>query len=223
MKKWLLILLLVPMMAMAGNDLLPLRELAGTMDRQALEAEITQIEGAASLTEAERLKRIGIAWHNLSVLEVGGASKQADRWLEKAKNAAPMDYEVMVYYGSARTMVGRDSWNVLTKMSTVNKGIAIIDKAVRQAPDNVIVRMVRANNSLALPEMFKRHPKAKEDFGFLHGRLDKLDISAETKAEICFKLGKTFAFKKNRIGEETEPDQGNKTQERTSLGQKLRD
>lgn len=190
MKKILFLLLLLPMMTMAGNDLLPLDELAGTKDREVLETEISRLETAGeTIEEAERLKRLGIAWHNLSWLEVGGASKQADKWLKKASDAAPTDYEVMAYYGSARTMVARDSWNVLTKMSTANKGIAIIDKAIRQVPDSVIVRMVRANNSLALPDMFKRRPKAREDFGFLHGRLDTLDIPLETKAEICFRLG----------------------------------
>nr|VFK53673.1 MAG: hypothetical protein BECKTUN1418F_GA0071002_10276 [Candidatus Kentron sp. TUN]VFK55258.1 MAG: hypothetical protein BECKTUN1418E_GA0071001_10276 [Candidatus Kentron sp. TUN] len=191
MRAFLLFLFLLPMMAVANNDYLPLNELAGNMDRQVLEMEISKIEATGkTIGETERLKRLGIAWHNLSSLEIGGASKQADRWLEKAFDAAPADHEIMAYYGSARTMVARDSWNVLTKMSTANKGIALIDKAVRQAHGNVIVRMVRANNSLALPEMFKRRPKAEEDFGFLHKRLDTLDISPETKAEICFKLGK---------------------------------
>nr|VFJ93151.1 MAG: Tetratricopeptide repeat [Candidatus Kentron sp. LFY] len=201
MKKWLFILFFLPMMAMAGSDPLPLDELAGAMDRQVLETEIANVEAAGqAIKETERLKRLGIAWHNLSVLEVGGASKEADKWLKKAFDIAPTDYEVMAYHGSARTMVARDSWNVVTKVSQANKGIALIDRAIREAPDNVIVRMVRANNSLALPEMFERRPKAREDFGFLHGRLDKLDISPETRAEICFKLGQILEEDGDRDG-----------------------
>nr|VFJ42610.1 MAG: hypothetical protein BECKDK2373B_GA0170837_100234 [Candidatus Kentron sp. DK] len=191
MKKWLFILLFLPIMAMGDNNLLPLDKLAGTMDRQILETEIANIEATGkSIDKAERLKRLGIAWHNLASLEVSGASSEADRWLKQALDASPTDYEVMAYYGSARTMVARDSWNVVTKVISVNKGVSLIDKAVRKAPENIIVRLVRANNSLALPKMFKRRPKAKEDFSFLHERLDTLDISAETRAEICFKLGK---------------------------------
>nr|VFK63160.1 MAG: Tetratricopeptide repeat [Candidatus Kentron sp. UNK]VFK71381.1 MAG: Tetratricopeptide repeat [Candidatus Kentron sp. UNK] len=173
------------------NLSLSIEKLAGTMDRQVLEQEIERLETTrGAIGEAEYRKRIGIAWHNLSALEVDDASGEADKWLGKASASSPSDYEVMAYYGSARTMVARDSWNVVTKVSSVNKGLALIDKAIRKAPDNVIVRMVRANNSLALPEFFERRPKAREDFGFLHARLDKLDISPETSAEICFKLGR---------------------------------
>nr|VFK27561.1 MAG: hypothetical protein BECKMB1821G_GA0114241_102847 [Candidatus Kentron sp. MB]VFK32109.1 MAG: hypothetical protein BECKMB1821I_GA0114274_102946 [Candidatus Kentron sp. MB]VFK75639.1 MAG: hypothetical protein BECKMB1821H_GA0114242_10282 [Candidatus Kentron sp. MB] len=190
MKTLLFLLFFIPFAVGADNGPLPIEVLSGNMDRQTLETEIARVEAAGeSIVDAERLKRLGIAWHNLSVIEVDGASVQADKWLKKARDAAPKDYEIMAYYGSARTMVARDSWNVLTKMGTANKGIAIIDKAIRAAPNNVTVRMVRANNSLALPEMFSRRPKAREDFGFLHKRLDKLDIPSETKAEICFKLG----------------------------------
>nr|VFK17315.1 MAG: hypothetical protein BECKLPF1236B_GA0070989_11148 [Candidatus Kentron sp. LPFa] len=201
MRKWLFTLLFLPILAMASTGLLPLDELAGTMDRKVLETEIARIEAAGeAIDETEHLKRLGIAWHNLSVIEVGGASEQADKWLKKASGAAPTDYEVMAYYGSARTMVGRDSWNVLTKMSATNKGIAIIDKAIRQVPDNVIVRMVRANNSLALPEMFKRKSKARKDFGFLYGKFDTLALPPETKAEICFKLGEIREEDGDRAG-----------------------
>nr|VFK16895.1 MAG: hypothetical protein BECKLFY1418C_GA0070996_10275 [Candidatus Kentron sp. LFY] len=191
MKTLLFLLLLFPMIVMAGNDPLPIKTLAGTMDRQVLKQEIERLETTrGAMGKAEYRKRIGIAWHNLSALEVDDASGEADKWLGKVFASSPSDYEIMAYYGSARTMVSRDSWNVLTKMDVANKGIALIDKAIRKAPDNVIVRMVRANNSLALPEFFERRPKVREDFGFLHARLDKLDISPETSAEICFKLGR---------------------------------
>lgn len=177
-------------MASCGEAFLSLEELFGITNRQVLEAEITNLEAAGgTLDKAERLKRLGIVWHNLSVLKVSGASKQADKWLKKALDITPADHEVMAYYGSARTMVARDSWNVLTKMSVANKGIALIEKAIRKAPDNVAVRMVRANNSLALPGFFDRRSKARLDFSLLHGRLDKLDLSHDVKAEICFKLG----------------------------------
>nr|VFK37853.1 MAG: hypothetical protein BECKTC1821E_GA0114239_1001120 [Candidatus Kentron sp. TC] len=194
MKMFLFLLLLFPMIVMAGNDPLSIKTLAETMDRSTLEAKITRLEASGDgIGEIGRLKRLGIAWHNLSALEVGGASGEADKWLKKAFAASPDDYEVMAYYGSARTMVSRDSWNVLTKMDVANEGIALIDKAIRKAPNNIIVRMVRANNSLALPEFFERRPKAREDFSFLHERLDRLDISPETRAEICFELGGILA------------------------------
>jgi len=194
-----ILLLFLPMMV--GGELLPINELAGTMDRQTLETEITRIKVAGeTIEEIERIKRLGIAWHNLSVLEVRGASDEADKWLKKAFDASPTDYEVMAYYGSARTMVARDSWNVVTKVSSTNKGIALMDKAVRKAPDNIIVRLVRANNSLALPEFFDRRSKAREDFSFLHARFGKLELFPETRAEICFKLGEILSEDGDKAG-----------------------
>jgi tetratricopeptide (TPR) repeat protein len=156
-----------------------------------LRAEIARLDSASAQPpgDAERLKRLGIAWHNLAVLKVDGASAVAQKWLKEASAAAPTDAQVMVYLGSAQTMIARDSWNVMTKMSEVNKGTALIDKAVRLAPDDITVRMVRMTNGLALPGFFGRAPKAREDLVYLHGLLAKQTLLPATSAEICYRLG----------------------------------
>lgn len=185
---WLLIAL-IPMVA--GGAPLTLPELATTHDPVVLRAEIARLDSASppQSGEAERLKRLGMAWHNLAALKIDGASAEAQKWLKEASAAAPTDAQVMAYLGSAQTMIARDSWNVITKVSEVNKGIALIDKAVRQAPDDITVRMVRMTNSLSLPGFFGRAPKAREDLVYLHGVLAKQTLLPVASAEICYRLG----------------------------------
>jgi tetratricopeptide (TPR) repeat protein len=185
----LLVALLLGAPAAAG-DLLPMDLLYGTMDKGVLKEQIATIEsGPAPASEPERLKRLGIAWHNLAVSGTRGASSEAEELLQAAAQAAPDDMEILAYLGSAQTMVARDAWNVVTKVSRVNKGVALLDKAVRGAPQNVVVRMVRANNSIDLPGFFGRRERALEDLGFLHERFAELTMAPNTAAEVSLKLG----------------------------------
>lgn len=173
-----------------GNDVLPLEDLYGDTNRTVLEAEVARSSTAGVPTEeALRLKRLGIAAHNLAVLEISGASTNAVESLTQAQSANPEDPEVLAYLGSAKTMAARDSWNVVTKVGQSNKGIAMIDKAVHKAPNNIAVRMVRAHNSLALPGFFGRQTKALEDLEYLYVQTKILGIKSVVRAEICFLLG----------------------------------
>lgn len=189
---WFYLLLLIYTNVGSSEDL-PLKDLYGSMDRTVLEAEVARsTTPGAPDAETMRLKRLGIAWHNLASIDNGwwrAASEQAFTVLTQAQTANPNDPEVLAYLGSAQTLIARDSWNVFTKISQVNKGIALIDKAVSLAPSDVAVRMIRAHNSLKLPESFGRQPRALEDLEFLYAHKSTLNMKVETQAEICFMLG----------------------------------
>jgi tetratricopeptide (TPR) repeat protein len=139
--------------------------------------------------DAAALKTLGIAYHNLAALKTDDASAKAVETLTRAVDLLPDDSEALAYLGSAHTLAARDAWNVTAKVSNVNKGVALLDKAVRRDGNNVGIRMLRGNNALGLPDMFERKPVAKEDFTFIASRLEASGHGDPVLlAEVYFKL-----------------------------------
>lgn len=75
------------------------RRLYGAQDHKALqevvrtqEAHITQ-----NPNDVDSLKRLGIAYHNLGRQEVSGSDPKALTSLQRARDIAPQDYEIMAY------------------------------------------------------------------------------------------------------------------------------
>ena len=175
---------------------LELQQLYGLREKAALQEFVQQVENRikSHSSDIKKLKMLGSAYHNSATLKIKGASRKAVSYLQKAHFLSPNDDEVQAYLGSATTMMGRDSWNVLTKISNVNKGIKMMDQAVARLPENIAVRMVRANNSLDLPESFHRKEIAKKDFQHLETLIIKpsSDIEPDIKAEVFYQLGKFY-------------------------------
>ncbi len=174
----------------------PLAAIYGMREKRALEAVINEYEATLRVrpNTPNALKALGIASHNLGAQKVSGAVANAVKYLEHARALLPADAEVLAYLGSATTMLARDSWNPVTKLSAVREGAKLIDTAVARDPDNVVVRFVRANNSLKLPRFFNRAHYAKTDLQHLltlsaSGGERAPMFSREMLAEIHFKLG----------------------------------
>jgi len=122
--------------------------------------------------DLDAMKRLGIVYHHQSAIFVPGSTEVAIDFLKKVLEKNPDDQESRAFLGSAMTMVARDSWNPFTKMSMVNEGADLIDEAIEKSPKNVIVRLVRANNSLNLPDFMKRRHFVLEDFLFIESIAD---------------------------------------------------
>ncbi len=170
-----------------------LQQLYGLREKEVLQDFVQKIESEIrpASPDIQKFKMLGIAYHNLATLKEKDASRKAVEYLQKAWVLSPNDGEVQAYLGSAITMTGRDSWNVLTKIGTVNKGIRIIDDAVVSMPDSIVVRMVRAKNSLDIPDFFKRKEISKKDFQYLEVLITKasVNVDPDIKAEIFYQLG----------------------------------
>ncbi|MDR3416527.1 MAG: hypothetical protein P4L83_10105 [Nevskia sp.] len=161
------------------------------MDQDALKALAGEAARryAATPGDLDALRTLGIAYHNLAVLGASGASEKALDYLDQLNRLAPQDHVALAYRGSATTMVGRDSWNVLTKVQKVRLGIARIDEAVRLDDTNIVIRLVRATNSLLLPDLFERKPIARQDFTFIAQALEtRKDGDPQLLAEACYQL-----------------------------------
>lgn len=143
------------------------------------------------------LLQLGILYHNMGVEGDKEAVKKAEKVLKKLIDLEPKDAEAYCWYGSVLTLKGKYAWFPLNKMKYVNKGIKEMDKAIELAPDNVTVRMIRANNSLSLPDMFHRTDIAITDFEHLISMKEKNPGSFEEDllAEILLNMGKAYKKK----------------------------
>lgn len=74
-----------------------------------------------------------------------------------------------VYLGSAYTLRSRDLGFGPKKLQALRKGLALMDQAVRAAPDEPKVRLARALTTSALPKIFGRAGESRKDFEFLAG------------------------------------------------------
>jgi len=147
------------------------------------------------------LKTPGIAYHNLATMGYEHAAKTSVMHLKKANTLYPDDALILAMLGSSTTLQGRYAKDKVTEgKKFTNKGAAMIDRAVMQDPDNVLVRMVRANNSLGLPNMFGRRPHFKKDMLHVEDLINKSPDKFHEllKAQVYFKLGKAFDSEENK-------------------------
>ncbi len=149
--------------------------------------------------DKDGLIRLGIAYHNLAIMEVKGASAKAFPYLKQADKLFPEDPLILAVLGSSITMVGRDASNIVDKMRIVNEGTPLIDKAVNKAPDNVFIRMIRSENSAGLPKMFSRNHFAKQDLLHIEGIIKRAtkEVPVNIQTVTYYKLGIIFKSEKD--------------------------
>ena len=145
------------------------------------------------------LLKLGILYHNLGVEGDKKAVKRARNLFEKLLELEPQNAEALAWYGSVLTLRGRDVLFPVSKLSYVNNGIEKMDKAVELAPDNISVRMIRANNSLNLPGVFHRIEIAITDFEHLLTLREKRqeEFSKSLLAKIFLGLGSAYEKKED--------------------------
>jgi len=148
-------------------------------------------------TNTRILLKLGVLYHKLGVQGDKKAVKKAEDLFKRLLELEPENAEAHSWYGSVLTLKGRDAWLPISKMRYVNSGIKEMDKAVQLAPDNITVRMIRANNSLALPELFHRTEVAITDFEYLLSLARKRpeEFNKTLLGEIYLKLGNAYRKK----------------------------
>lgn len=141
-------------------------------------------------------RRAGIAAHQLAMLAGKGYSDKAVKYLSTYLDKAPDDTVAQAYLGSSHAMLARDSGAVMKRLSNVNKGIDILNSAVKKEPGNFIVRMVRGSVFYELPSMFNYTKEAFDDFSYVASRFGSEPMAdKELQAEVYYKLGKLAAKK----------------------------
>jgi tetratricopeptide (TPR) repeat protein len=157
------------------------------MDLKALSVQAAQLQQRLEQNPAdyEALKGLGIVYHGMALRDSKGYAKKAVQYLEQANQKKSDETEVLCYLGSAYTLLAKDVGDLMSKSSYMNRGVEYMDKAVRMDPDNISVRLIRANNSKNLPRFLNRHSVAYEDFEHLAGLFEKRpDVSPSLKASV---------------------------------------
>ncbi|MEW6065185.1 hypothetical protein P378_10940 [Desulforamulus profundi] len=100
-------------------------------------------------------------------------------------------------------MIGRDSTDHRELFSHAIKAMKNFDEAVNYSPDDIEIRLLRANHSLRLPEaFFCRTATAITDLEYLVERYqkDRGIFSIETYWQVLYDLGRAY----ERLGMEKE-------------------
>lgn len=127
-----------------------------------LSAELTRTPD-----DVEALKASGILRHQVAR---SGPQREdvelAERNLKRARELSPNDPEIAAWLGSVTTMKATFETDPGRQTLWVKVGTKLMDAAVKAAPDNLVVRLVRANNSVELPAFLRRARFGVEDFGY---------------------------------------------------------
>jgi tetratricopeptide (TPR) repeat protein len=165
------------------------------MDLKELSVQATQLQQRLDQdpSDYEALKGLGIVYHGMALKDSKAYAKKAVQYLEQANQKKSDDTEVLCYFGSAYTLLAKDAGDLMSKSSYMNRGVEYMDKAVRMDPENISVRLIRANNSKNLPGFLNRRSVAYEDFEYLGGLFEKRpDISSSLKASVYRDLASLY-------------------------------
>lgn len=99
---------------------------------------------------------------------------KAEECLVRLGRLDPSNARARALLGSTWTLQARDARMPTTKLKLARRGLAEMDAAVRDAPDDPEVRFTRACNNVSLPAFLRRQAFIEEDFAWL-GRAAQAD------------------------------------------------
>jgi tetratricopeptide (TPR) repeat protein len=165
------------------------------MDLDALKAQASEWQQRLDQnpSDYDALRNLGIVYYAAALKDSKAYSKKAIQYLDQTYQKKPEDAEVLCCLGSTYTLLAKDSSDLSSITSNVNKGIGFMDKAVRMDPDNITIRMIRANNSRNLPKFINRRSVAYEDFEHLASLFEKKpNVSPSLKASVYQNLAALY-------------------------------
>ena len=95
------------------------------------------------------------------------AVKWAEKYYREVLRLQPGHALALAKLGSTYTMKARDTFWPLTRLSLVKEGNRMMDEAVRKAPDDVSVRLARAENNRHMPGWLGREKIVQSDYAWL--------------------------------------------------------
>jgi len=117
--------------------------------------------------DIDTLKNAGILLHQLNQNKPNQKSvEQSEMYLKKVVESRHEDYEAQAWLGSVITMKALFEKDSGKQTFYVKLGARKMDKAISKVPSNLIVRLIRANNSMELPVFLKRTRYAVTDFEY---------------------------------------------------------
>ncbi|MCR4422644.1 MAG: hypothetical protein GYA61_03655 [Spirochaetales bacterium] len=141
---------------------------------------------------------VGLAYHNLSLIDSIKYSSFAVDWLLKY-NGKKFYSIALAYRGSAVTLVANalsKKGNLIGAASKLDEGFKLMDKAIKEDSSNIIIRFLRAENGIEITETtpFDRSKIVEEDLNFLKDKLT--NFSNLQKAQYYLILGRLKIYQK---------------------------
>ncbi len=116
------------------------------------------------------LLNAGMLCHQLAIKDKKYV-EEGENYFKKALSIDPNLSIAKAWYGSLLTIEGKYSLMPWNKLKDVQRGLNVMDAAVKSDRNNVAVRMVRGDNNLALPKFFNRIDSAIVDLRFVVSEL----------------------------------------------------
>ena len=145
-------------------------------DNYAAERAACEAKLAAQPTNCAVLLALGKLCHNRATLKVpdaGDAVALAEKYLKRLLQLEPRHAFGRALLGSTIVLTAKEAWLPTTKISRVHRGLAEMDAALKDSPDDENARFTRASNNLFLPDFFDRKDIVMADFAWLQERADK--------------------------------------------------
>ncbi|MBL9175194.1 MAG: hypothetical protein JNL10_16770 [Verrucomicrobiales bacterium] len=105
--------------------------------------------------------------------------KRARACLESAVRVQPSHTFARTLLGSAIVISAREPIWPGTRIRRVREGLAVMDAALRENPDDPDARFTRASNNLFLPDLFHRRETVQSDFAWLQERADRGEFAPD--------------------------------------------
>ena len=139
------------------------------------------------------LVALGKLCHNRGTLDVPDAADAVDlarKYLGEALEIDPKHAFARALHGSATVLTAKQAWLPTTKISRVRKGIAEMDAALKDSPEDPDARFTRASNNMFLPDLFDRKAVVTADFAWLQERVDQGKFDVEFRQYVCLFHGR---------------------------------
>jgi tetratricopeptide (TPR) repeat protein len=125
---------------------------------------------------------------------------ESGKALETAKILEPHNPDVLAWWGSIQTKRGGATFPWLwgfRKIALVKEGVEAIDEAVRKAPDNPVIRLIRINTLVGLKGRFSNFETVFEDERYFTDLSPKQHqiIPDGIWAQIDLALAKAYSWK----------------------------
>ncbi len=95
--------------------------------------------------------------------------------------------------GSTTVLTAREAFWPGTKIKRVREGLALMDAALADFPEDHNARFTRAVNNLYLPDLFERLVTVTADFQWLRERADRGEFDAEFRQYVFLYHGRALA------------------------------
>jgi tetratricopeptide (TPR) repeat protein len=127
--------------------------------RAELEPYVAQPPGSQ---DAAALTELGLVYHSLGLLEQADLER-AEVVLRRAMFLDPDNAQAVAWYGSTLVAGAIYETRPMRRTRFVEDGLQQLDRAVRMAPDDPIVRLARADICLGVPRFIRRIGVARQD------------------------------------------------------------